>query len=330
MKDAKQQLLVFAPVVYRGTSFDSIIDAIQATGIRADIKVQSMLENVLRGGTIDDVQFPKLQLSALENLSEYIDQYSHVLFIDFYNPGIEAIKSLIDTKGLDVKLGALLHGGTFFAHDLYSDKWLRFFEEAWFQVYDAVYVPSEYARSCIPEELQNKVTVKSWGLDHLFRHSPKKYKKEYDVVFPHRISSDKGIDELVSIAKNLSHVEFHVTTQSSAKVIYRLPPNVIIHNGTNRAEYYRILQKSKIVLSCGRQELFGYSVAEAVYFGACPVLPARECYSELYPAIDLYENVEQATKMISDILRDYKASNDPNTSLKQRSFRGLIDDFMAK
>lgn len=51
----------------------------------------------------------------------------------------------------------------------------------------------------------------------------------------------------------------------------------------SRAEYYRVLRQSDIMVSTARQENFGLSVVEAMAAGCHPILPKRLSYPELLP-----------------------------------------------
>ena len=70
----------------------------------------------------------------------------------------------------------------------------------------------------------------------------------------------------------------------------------------DRPAYEALLQEADVVLSTARHEFFGLSVLEAAAAGACPVLPNRLSYPELFPADCLYDDdpVELLTSVLAD------------------------------
>lgn len=76
----------------------------------------------------------------------------------------------------------------------------------------------------------------------------------------------------------------------------------------SRAEYYRALRASDVVISTARQENFGLSVVEAIAAGCHPILPRRLSYPELIPEAAheeiLYPNHRGLVDRLRRVLRD--------------------------
>jgi glycosyltransferase involved in cell wall biosynthesis len=325
-----------APVYYVGTSFEriclSIKSCIEAERLDIDYIVISDLPNNLDPAEFDDSHFYKYQLKLLEHLINGKKAYDRLLFIDFFNPGIDILKYELDRNSLNTELYALLHGGTFIEEDLLKDAWISKYEKAWTGVYKRVYVPSRYAFSTLPEFLAQKSSVFSWGLDAVKPLLKPSLTKDIDVVFPHRISSDKGVAELISICELCPEVQFVITSPSGIvpSLFKDLPriANLSVVTCRDTESYYRILGRSKIVLSCALQELYGYSVAEAVLSGAYPILPNRQVYPEFYQDDNLYDTPVQAGALITEKLRSHKDTLYDARKIERHSFMPLLRDFL--
>ena len=66
-------------------------------------------------------------------------------------------------------------------------------------------------------------------------------------------------------------------------------------------EYWAWLRSMDVVVSTADHEFFGIAVCEAIWAGAAPVLPNRLSYPELVPGESLYDSLDQAVSMISDL-----------------------------
>lgn len=85
----------------------------------------------------------------------------------------------------------------------------------------------------------------------------------------------------------------------------------------NKADYFKWLASSDIVISTAVQENFGISVVEAVYCGCTPLLPDRLSYPELVPekyhSSVLYSSNKDFREKLTGLLR--KISQEGNTDL---------------
>jgi hypothetical protein len=99
-------------------------------------------------------------------------------------------------------------------------------------------------------------------------------------------------------------------------------------------EYYKLLAKSKIVVSFALQENFGYGIAEAVYLGCVPIVPNRLVYPEFYSLATLYETYSQCVELVEHVLdnwdktfKNYKAFRlDSFYTLNSNSFKTWFND----
>lgn len=73
----------------------------------------------------------------------------------------------------------------------------------------------------------------------------------------------------------------------------RFPARIIFDGDASADEYVDLLRRADIVVSTAEQENFGISITEAVYAGACPLVPNAQVYPERIPtelhAVCLYD-----------------------------------------
>lgn len=329
--------LFVAPCYYTGTSFERIFTAIshriQLDKLPIDILVGDSLDNTLTGGALDDVRYTQAQADMLSRLIKKLstNQYDRILFIDFFNPGMELVRYFSEQTQHEVKMASLLHGGTFVAGDIYDADWVRQSEKLWGSLYERVYVPSDYALSQLPDTLKAKTSVHPWGMDNvaLTGYAKPYSRRAIDVIFPHRLNADKGTDDLANIIRSLPDVTFVVTSPSS--IAGSLPAalsgldNLSVVTCASTADLHKVMGDSKVVLSCAKQELFGYSVAEAVSLGCIPVAPRNQVYTELYDEKYLYDGIGGCCALIQQNLQLHDTNS---TSSITTSFLPLLQDFL--
>ncbi len=337
MKIQKTALFV-VPCYYEGTSFERIYTAIrfviERDSLPIDILVGDKIKNTLSSGALDDERYTKAQAAILPHLLSKVasGQYDRILFIDFFNPGMELVRYLGDQIGFEVKMASLLHGGTFIEGDLYSDAWVQQAEKLWMLLYRRVYVPSQYAFSSLPDELKQKAKIYPWGTDNIVhnRQEAQNRDKRFDVIFPHRLNKDKGLDDLIKIVRLLPGVKFLITSptpvRSSERDLLESADNVSFAVCETTDELHEMMKSARIVLSCARQELFGYSVAEAVALGCIPVAPKNQVYTELYSESNLYETIDDCVGLIISTLKNDK--DNYSRAITATSFEPLLNDFL--
>jgi len=277
--------------------------------------------------TLDEVKkYPEI-ISNIMRLDP-----ERILLMDFFFPGIDTILYANEIKEKKIKIGALMHGGSFLPGDLYRWDWLNSLENFWFNAYEVLYVGSEFFRNLIPQKYQYKVKANHWGLYGI--SFPSNTEKKYSVVFPHRLSEDKGVMDFYKIAQKLPKLKFVVTSYDKvdhneyAKKLSELG-NVAFAIGEDEINHLNTLASSKIVLSCATQETYGYSMAKAVMSGCIPVVPNREVYPELYPNEFIYNSIDEAVKLISNFSDENseELTNKTFNNFKSHSFIPLLRDF---
>ena len=234
----------------------------------------------------------------------------------------------------------MLHGTSFFDDDLYSFPWLKNFELSWAQIYGSIYAPSRYITKNLPISIKNKVKILPFGVDGINFIPERNYKKKYDVIFPHRLNEDKGVTQFINIIKKMPDVRFFITVPQKEGLVSKNNfyiklkkfSNVKFIFSESSNKHLSTLSNAKIVLSCAKQENFGYSVIKSVLCGCIPVLPNKLCYPELFDKRFLYSNTNEAIDLIYKYLNNnqqyinnylVKAKNE----ISKFSFLTILKDF---
>lgn len=333
-----------SPCVYPGTSFERLSDSVQIVideqQLPIDVMRNDAVANMLPPDRLDDAAYVQSQLETIGTLMTS-ETYSRYLFVDFFNPGLDLLRYRAEQQGRPYAAAALLHGATFMTGDLYTKPWQSKAEQLWGTLYDRIYVPSACALDQLPKDIQDKAQVYPWGLDSFMRARPSgtlHHERDIDVLFPHRLSEDKGLDDLVAIARELPDIHFVATSPSpvmsdEAQKALRASPNIELAVCPRNEDAYALFGRSVMVLSCAYQELFGYSVAEAYVSGCVPVLPNRQVYPELYGSEYLYESNQQCVAMIEQTLRGDRKRSEPDPqalkAIQSLSMRPLLEDFLT-
>jgi glycosyltransferase involved in cell wall biosynthesis len=326
------------PLLYAGSSFEDIWVALIRARAQLDIPIEIVPAiraepRDLWSGLDEPREFAQNQAMQIALLAGKLQSGDRVLLPDFFAPGIDLLQYLREREQLDVRLGALLLGASFVPGDLYGWPWLHLFEEAWLEVLDRVYCPSEWMAQAIPAGHRNKAIVIPWEV-HL-SHLPKDVPREFDVVFPHRWALDKGVEDFVEIVRALPEVSFVVTgfgtsaeTPDSLRAFYtelRHADNVVFRERESAQAHLLTLSSARVVLSTARQEGFGYAVMKAVQCGCLPFLPNRCCYPEFFPPTYLYDSVADAIRCLPTFL----SAPPPPPPLVEGSFAAVLTSFFG-
>ncbi|MEL6319439.1 MAG: glycosyltransferase family 4 protein [Cyanobacteria bacterium J06626_14] len=123
----------------------------------------------------------------------------------------------------------------------------------------------------------------------------------------------KGIDRLVAIARHLPDVEFHLYGTEDEKTKEWLdtirqdqPANVVFHRPIYGTEKFQILSEASLYIQPARWEVFGISIAEAMYLGTPCAVADTINFAELFQQHDLGlvfpSDAEQAAQRLSEAL----------------------------
>ncbi len=302
--------IIVVPPHYKGTSFADIVFALQFVVRKKHLSIEFVgelrpLSNTIPVGQLDDSRFVTKNDDVMRKLLQYPDR-TNFLFLDFYALGLDMLLYSHSQKGIhNCHYGALVHGGAFLADDLYSWSWLKQFEHAWALSLHKLYVPSQHLFRHLPENWKDRTRVFPWGMDGI--HTTRgRGVSTFDVVFPHRLDSDKGVDNLLGIARRIPELSFALTTPQTKQRFIKNPvarqlknlPNIHVVSNLDSADHIKTLQGARVVLSCATQENFGYAIMKSVMAGCIPVVPNRLCYPEFLPSQYRYNSINDAVQKI--------------------------------
>jgi hypothetical protein len=344
----KNKNIIAVPPYYSGTSFEDIVLRLKSAVKNSKMEISFVgakepLPNKLSGNFLDDHDYIEGQINLIKTLCQ-IKNAKNILFLDYFNPGIDILFYNNQRPGNEkCKYGALLHGTSFFSDDIYAFSWLKKFEISWAQIYDSIYAPSQYIVKKLPASIKNKIKILPLGIDGIDFTSFQRHIKKYDVVFPHRLNDDKGLIQFIDIIGRMPDVKFFITIPQKEKFIHgndyylklKKFKNIKFIFSESSNEHLNTLSMARIVLSCARQENFGYSVIKSILVGCIPVLPNKLCYPEFINKIFLYNNTDEAVNLIRKYLNGNQKHVDRSlietrNKVSRFSFLDILNDFFKK
>ena len=226
----------------------------------------------------------------------HIKAGDHIVFTDAWHPGIINVKYMSELLNIPVVTHGLWHAGSYDPNDflgrLVGDKpWIRHAEQSFIASFDHnwlataahfdlmrktydIFLNPTFDRTGWPMEYtQDMIAPKLWA------------KKENIIVFPHRIAPEKRLDLFQELAARpeLKHYQFCVAMDMNL----------------TKSEYHELLQRAKFAVSFADQETLGISMYESACAGACPIVPNRLSYTEMYePMFKRADTVDEAVQAI--------------------------------
>jgi glycosyltransferase involved in cell wall biosynthesis len=218
-------------------------------------------------------------------------------------PGVESIKYMATLYNLKVKVCCYFHAGSYTKEDFTvpMKNWLKFFELAWLNYYDLVFVGTDYhadrlltSRMSFLEKDNIVTTGTMYNSSEVrkFRSIDASEKFETPtIIFASRFDIEKRPGVLLDLVIQRSEYNFIITT-SRKKLTNNLElielseklkkfDNVEIYEGISKDRYYELMSKSHVYLSTSIEENFGICTLEALTLGTSPLLRAGLSNSEL-------------------------------------------------
>ena len=226
----------------------------------------------------------------------HIQSGDHIIFTDAWHPGIINVKYMSELLNIPVVTHGLWHAGSYDPNDflgrLVGDKpWIRHAEQAMIASFDHNWLATtahfDLMRKTYDIFLNPTFNKTGWPMEYtkdMITPIPW-YEKENIIVFPHRIAPEKRLDLFQELASRpeLSHYQFCVAMEMNL----------------TKKEYHQLLQRSKFAVSFADQETLGISMYESACAGACPIVPARLSYVEMYdPMFKRADSVDDAVNAI--------------------------------
>ena len=202
------------------------------------------------------------------------------------------------------KIAGIFHAGTWDPFDFTSRNsmrdWGQHIELGWLHGIDIIFVATQFHKDLIVMNNgdfdPNKIFVT--GIPFYAKELQEKYpvtNKENIVVFPHRCENEKHPEKFDRLQKKFPQWTFIKTLEET----------------NNRDEYFKLLAKSKVMVSFADQETFGYSTVEAMALGNYVIVPNKLSYRETVPNGFRYK--PNKDKEVEELLKQFMASEElPN------------------
>jgi len=226
----------------------------------------------------------------------HIQAGDHIIFTDAWHPGIINVKYMSELLNIPVITHGLWHAGSYDPNDflgrLVGDKpWIRHAEQAMIRAYDHNWIATKahFDLMCKTYDVFLNPTFNrtGWPMEYtrdMIQFVPWQQKQDI-IVFPHRIAPEKRLDLFQELASRpeLAHYQFCVAMEMNL----------------TKKEYHELLQRSKFAVSFADQETLGISMYESACAGACPIVPNRLSYTEMYhPMFKQADTVDEAVQAI--------------------------------
>ena len=241
--------------------------------------------------------------------------------IEFW--GIESIKYLSVLNGIDTKIFGFCHAASYTREDFFEQcaSFGKYYEEAWFNTFDLIFVGSEYhkgqmvkLRNAPPE----KVIVSGNPYDiKEVKNSIKIKEKKNRVILTNRPDYEKRPNLTLDVFEILKSKhpdwEFCVTTgrdvwgrgwiREKAELLEK-NKIITIYQNLSKKEYLSLLQESKVMVSNSIEENFGYCILEALLFDTIPILTNDYSHPELVSDEKrcLFNSIDEEIKLIEEAM----------------------------
>jgi glycosyltransferase involved in cell wall biosynthesis len=239
--------------------------------------------------TFNTIKFKQSQIIEVANLFQQkrINDGDAFFIPDIFYPGIESIKYMAELSDIKIHIIAFNHAGRADEDDFVQKlkQWSDVQEQAWHDMADIVLVGSQYHAYRVRKKFNHKdirVVGAIWNSEwmaHRTSHLSEE-KKDY-VIWPHRISKEKGFDLLLQVANANKDLQFLITSCGKNRLNgISLPSNVTYKPNLTKEQYLSLFKGAKYYLSTAHQETFGYTVQEAIFFKCKIIVPRYACYQE--------------------------------------------------
>lgn len=265
----------------------------------------NQLKNGIENGEFLDVintnYYKSTQLAKLiELISDgSVKDGDWILVHDGWFPGLESLFYIRDGMGKKFKIAICLHAGTWDPFDFLTKRgmglWACGVEETWMRGVDKIFVATEFHKDILQNNRDfdiSKVHVTYFPLSVVETNFRSWEEKEKIVVFPHRLALEKQPHVFGIMAAELGN--------KYAKLGWQFIKSKDVCQ--TKHEYYDLLSKSRIAVSCALQETWGIAQQESVLSGCLPVVPDRLSYPEIYPKCFRYERDEDCLDMIENMI----------------------------
>lgn len=212
-------------------------------------------------------------------------------FHDLWHPGVIDLMYVRDGMSLPFKIVGMLHAGSYDQYDFLNKqgmtKWASGFERSVFNNVDAIFVATEFHKEMLCyDRVLSPDLIQVTGFP-IYPRPLAECPRDLDVVFPHRLDSEKQPHLFDDIACRMSGYVFEKTAILNM----------------SKSEYFHRLNRYKVAVSFALQETWGIAMQECVFAGCIPLVPDRLSYSEMYPEIFKYQDLKDCIQKLDYLIR---------------------------
>lgn len=290
-------------------------------------------DTVSSGGVLDSCSTYIYKFSQLSQIIELIlnnkiHEDDILFFSDLWFPGLESLFYIRNMLKIKFKIAGVFHAGTYDPADFTCRNgmrnWGKFLESCWFEEIDDIFLATSFHKelllknSYIDENVKEKFLSKLHitGLPFYAQDLRTTYMnnttKEDIIVFPHRLDTEKHPELFDKLEQWLTQ------NNINCKCIKT------IESTKSREEYFKLLARSKVMISFADQETFGYSTLESMALDNIVIVPNKLSYVETVPSSYRYNTIDEAFKLVKQSILNY---TNPNYDLSKwkNSISNMID-----
>ena len=236
------------------------------------------------------------QVANLAKMWSSVKDGDVILSLDAWGPSTTAALYMRQTTGRKVKIVGFWHAGCWDPHDFLHRTgcadWGLHIERGWAAGSDLILCGSHFAADLI-RRVEPRAKCEVIGVP-VKQSSLRQYRTPWEdrdrlVVFPHRLAPEKGLDTYQEIA------DLYAKTYPRDRAHF-VRSRDLTHS---KREYYQLLGRSRVSLSCAHQETFGIAMQETIALGCHAVAPRRLSYPEVFRGQgSLYDSNLEAVRQI--------------------------------
>jgi glycosyltransferase involved in cell wall biosynthesis len=290
---------------------------------------EPLVEDEIKVGTFLDInssthykftQLQKISRMFHEGVIKDCDVF-FVADIEFF--GIESIRYLSTLNNINIKMYGFCHAGSYTREDFFSkcEPFAKFFEKAWFNLFDEVFVGSEYHKQQIIKLRgadPSKIIVTGNPYDTINEGVHPRHTKENICILTNRPDYEKRPNITLDVFEILKALHpdwrFVVTTSRASwgkgwlreKAISLAERGIIeLYEGLTKKEYLDWLDRATVMTGNSIEENFGYCILESIILNTIPVVPNAYSHPELLIGDSsefLFNSVDEQIQILDEIL----------------------------
>lgn len=289
---------------------------------------QPLLDNDIKVGTFLDINstchYKAVQLQAISKMFNEgrVQDGATFWFSDIEFWGIEQVRLLARMNGVKIRMFGFLHAASYTKDDAFAvaADFQQYTEVGWIAAFDKVFVGSEYhkravvSRRLVPLNAQHLASRIVVTKNPMFPSEYPKFrlKRKKRMLLTNRFDSEKHVHHSLALFSYLKRErpdwEFIVTT--GRKVFRSNDPKLVaaardleskgiikIKAGLTKEQYHRELAQAAIVVTHSPEENYGLCIAEAIIYGAAPLMRRNASHPEFvkwphaHPGEHLFDNL---------------------------------------